>query len=55
MALGLLWWLLYLRRRLVAREAGPFRLAAPDDASIVSSGRAGTLATEAVRGQNGLG
>lgn len=49
MALGLLWWLVYLRRRLAAGEVGPFRLAASEDASVMSPGRAGALAAEATR------
>jgi amino acid transporter len=36
MAIGVLWWLFYLRPRLNAREVGPFRLPAPDDDDLVT-------------------
>ena len=35
MAIGLLWWLFYLRPRLNANEVGPFRVPTPDDDDLV--------------------
>jgi amino acid transporter len=53
MALGLVWWLVYLRRRLVAREVGPFRLRGSDDTNVPGQGGTTTLNAKATMGEDG--